>query len=436
MGGLAGHMSHLYDNPSLTFGEIKDIFQKAANGELQGAEKTDGQNLYISFSVRSGKAKAARNKSNIKEGGLTPEQLAQKFEGRGALKEAFVDAFSAFELAAKGMPLETQIDIFGPDANIFYNAEIQDPRTSNVINYGAKTLTIHREGHAEFDKTTGSVVDRDLTQQLKKLEDSLKNAENKLNTTEYKVITKSVMQLKALDDKKPLMVAINSLNKLQKETKVNDSDPIAQFLINQFDVIINKQFSSLSIETKKELLKRLMKSKGSTVVTVAKTIPKELQPSILPQIKEFIANETELYKLAIAPLENIIHDFAVEMLKSLESAFVLDNKAEIKRLRIELTKAKNAIEQSADESAMEILKKQFEKIKSIENISTAAEGFVFSYNGETYKFTGNFAPLNQILGLFKYGRGGKAPLQQAVVKELNSDLNLKEQQRKIGRAHV
>ena len=175
MGGLAGHMYHLYDNPSLTFGEIKDIFQKAANGELEGAEKTDGQNLYISFSIRQGKAKAARNKSNIKEGGLTPEQLAQKFEGRGALKEAFVDAFNAFELAAKNMPLETQIDIFGPDANIFYNSEIQDPRTSNVINYGAKTLTIHREWHAEFDKATGKVIERDLTKQFKILEKDRKS---------------------------------------------------------------------------------------------------------------------------------------------------------------------------------------------------------------------------------------------------------------------
>jgi cytidyltransferase-like protein len=61
---------------------------------------------------------------------------------------------------------------------------------------------------------------------------------------------------------------------------------------------------------------------------------------------------------------------------------------------------------------MSILKKQMEKLKSIENVSTAAEGFVFAYDGHSYKFTGNFAPMNQLLGLFKYGRGNVPPLQK------------------------
>ena len=66
-GGQGGHMNHLYDNRKLTFAKIKEIFTAASNGELQGTEKTDGQNLYISYSVKDGKAKSARNKGNIKE---------------------------------------------------------------------------------------------------------------------------------------------------------------------------------------------------------------------------------------------------------------------------------------------------------------------------------------------------------------------------------
>ena len=42
MGGVFGHMSHLYDNPNLTFTQIKDVFQKASRGALMGTEKTDG----------------------------------------------------------------------------------------------------------------------------------------------------------------------------------------------------------------------------------------------------------------------------------------------------------------------------------------------------------------------------------------------------------
>ena len=87
------------------------------------------------------------------------------------------------------------------------------------------------------------------------------------------------------------------------------------------------------------------------------------------------------------------------------------------RLQALVGKAIEIIQASGNEEAMEILKPQLEKLSKIEDdgsvgdvdlsmISSATEGIVFDYNGHTYKFTGGFAPANQILGLFKYGRKG------------------------------
>jgi len=143
-------MNHLYDNPNLTFGKIKDIFNKASEGKLIGTEKTDGVNLYVSYSVREKRAKAARNKSNLKDGGLTPKELEKKFAGRGELTKTFTDGFAAFEAAVQAMPVDLQIDLFGPDGNIFYNAEIMDPRSPNVINYDTQNMVIHRVGHVLY----------------------------------------------------------------------------------------------------------------------------------------------------------------------------------------------------------------------------------------------------------------------------------------------
>ena len=72
------------------------------------------------------------------------------------LEKSFNDSFRVFRGCGSNFSIEEQMDIFGPDANIWYNAEVQDPRTSNVINYDAKTLTIHRAGHKEFDKESES----------------------------------------------------------------------------------------------------------------------------------------------------------------------------------------------------------------------------------------------------------------------------------------
>ena len=97
------------------------------------------------------------------------------------------------------------------------------------------------------------------------------------------------------------------------------------------------------------------------------------------------------------------------MLEGMESAYVLDNAKELDRLKKEVETAIKSIQAyqgPGQEMAHEILAKQLKKIKHLDNITSVAEGFVFEYDGQLYKFTGNFAPVNQILGLFRFGRRG------------------------------
>ena len=46
-----------------------------------------------------------------------------------------------------------------------------------------------------------------------------------------------------------------------------------------------------------------------------------------------------------------------------------------------------------------------EKLEAIGGLDAIvpSEGVVFKYKGKTYKFTGAFAPINQILGSLKFG---------------------------------
>ena len=47
------------------------------------------------------------------------------------------------------------------------------------------------------------------------------------------------------------------------------------------------------------------------------------------------------------------------------------------------------------------------KIKDFSQLTTPIEAVVFDYDGHTYKFAGNFAPLNQILGMYRYPKDGR-----------------------------
>ena len=71
MGGVAGQLMHLYDNPDLTASEMTKILTSAASGQLVGTEKTDGYNIFLSFI--DGEARYARNKGDMRKGGVVPD---------------------------------------------------------------------------------------------------------------------------------------------------------------------------------------------------------------------------------------------------------------------------------------------------------------------------------------------------------------------------
>ena len=400
-GALGGHMPHLYENPYLTFKKLKDVLTKASEGHLEGTEKTDGQNLFISYSVKDGQAKAARNKGNIKDGGLTAKGLAKKFGGRGSLEVAFTEAFNSFEKAINVLTDEEKIEIFGKDADIFYNAEIQDPRNANVINYDFKTLNIHRVGHAKFDKETGKTEEVDTADNAAKLENALEKMKDHLEHDGFRIQMNAIRRLEALSTDEALSNALSKLESVISSAGISDDQTIGDYLTAKIVPMIKADFPSAPEDRMEMLMNRLFHGTDIKIKEIQAGLDKEQKKAISAAVKKL----GDYFKEVIAPIEDIIHDFSVEILKAFHSAFILDNEKEVKRLRKEVAAAIKGIEASGREDAMEILTKQLSKLKKAENVSSASEGFVFDYDGKTYKFTGNFAPANQLLGLFKYGRG-------------------------------
>tara|TARA_R100000008_G_scaffold1988_2_gene1663 strand:- start:6076 stop:8259 length:2184 start_codon:yes stop_codon:yes gene_type:complete len=434
MGGVFGHMSHIYDNPGMTFGQIKDIMEKASAGQLENVtEKTDGQNLFVSYNMQDGTVRAARNKGNLKAGGMDAEALAAKFGGRGALTDAFVNAFRAFDLAVQQFSDEEKLELFGPNTNIFYNAEVMDPANANVINYDTKTFLIHRAGHAEFDRETGKPISSEEGFSEKKaaaLQDALERAQEQLEGSDFKVQVNAIRELEALGDDTALNDALQGMDRVMKTAGVSDDDTIADYIIRQWRDLIQKELPDLDDAGQKLIIKRVMndyygalegegplRSRGLETRQIVKAIG---DPELKDRVVKLIKSYPQHFKRFIFPIESVIHRFAIEILRAVQSAYIIaagGNEKEVARLQALVGKAIETIRSSGNEEAMEIIKAQLEKLSQFEDdgsvgdidlsmISSAAEGIVFDYDGHTYKFTGGFAPANQILGLFKYGRKG------------------------------
>ena len=410
MGGVAGHMDHLYDNRNLTFEKMKEIMLAGADAELSTEEKVDGQNLFLSYSIPEGKAKGARNKGHYRTGGLDASGLAQKFAGRGGLEKAFTGGFDAFERAAESLSDEEKEKIFGPDANIWYNAEIMDPGTDdpndpgsvNVIKYDNKTLKIHNVGHFVYNPESGE-TEKIPSGALETLDNALERMQKSLRGHNFSLAREALIQLKKLEDQKPVQEAFARINTALSAEDVSDSDTVGDYI---FSRLKNGVDTDLNEKLKEELVKYLM---GLPDNIGKRALKKGLSKEDQQDIDNIVRSKSMILREAILPIEIAVHDYTVEILKGLKSVFIADTDREITRLRNELAKAVKEITERGpeDPATMEVMQFHLNKIKDFSQITTPVEAVVFDYDGHTYKFAGNFAPLNQILGMFRYPKGAK-----------------------------
>jgi len=416
MGGVAGHLAHLYDNRDLTYNKMADILQKAANGELIGTEKTDGYNIYLGFV--DGRARAARNKGDMSRGGMTMEDLVNReFKGGEKPKKAYVTAFAAYEKALNSLSNEEKAQIFGANGEIFYNTEIQGPIAANVVNYDENILNIHHMGHKKYNKETNQLEMANNEEQSAYLDNIIDRFEQATANEPFSVRKTAFLDLNRITDE----VLVNGiLDKIQSTGYTGDMT-INEYLENKIHPMVEKDLPQLDENIRQLLIDRILQKEGALSITqITKGMPKEEKQVV----SQYNKSSNFIIKKLIEPIELAIHDLSVELLRGLKSAYILDNNAEVKRLKKETEDAIRAIqsyEGIEKEAAQDILVNQLTKLKHHDNIDTVVEGFVFQYDGQMYKFTGNFAPMNQLLGLFRYGRGKIPQLVKEALLESNED---------------
>ena len=99
--------------------------------------------------------------------------------------------------------------------------------------------------------------------------------------------------------------------------------------------------------------------------------------------------------------EKIFLELGVEILFNISDYLsVVPNKA-INDMRKRIAKKIKFIQASKDLSSLEKLKFELKRIEDLGGFEklVPSEGIVFIYKGKTYKLTGLFAPINQLLGI-------------------------------------
>lgn len=401
MSGASGHLQHLYENRDLRFGEIKQVLTRAAEGRLEKVtEKLDGMNIVFSWDASDERLRVARSSGEIRSGGLGAQELAARFVGRENVKAAFDSAFKVLSDALSSLPDRTKLQLFGSDARTWYSAEVIYASDLNVINYDSNNIVFHET--PSFDVTTAG-IERfdDVTSATGILQSFIDRMQKAVTLKGWSVCGPSLVRLQKIADGSILRRALSELDAVMATARMSDNNTIHDYLREMMSGYV--EVLNVPPRVAAAVVERCIGTQGApTVMDIKKMLPKSMHEPMAT----FVRGSGDLIKDLVRPIERVIYNLSVEVLKGVSSTFVSSSDKEVARIRGTLSKAISTIESSDNKEAISVLSKEMARLGSVDNVSSPVEGIVFIYKNQAYKFTGSFAPTNQILALFKYGRKG------------------------------
>ncbi len=398
-GGAYGHMNHPFDiSMNLTFGDLKKIINNALDGKLGVVrEKTDGQALAISW--KNGRLVAARNKGHLANGGasaLDMSSLASKFGGRGALSDAYNFAMKDLSAAISGLGEKERQSIF-KDGSAFCNLEVIYPQNANVIPYGQNLLIFHNV--VEYDEkgnAIGSVKGAES-----KLANMIKDVNKHVQST-YTIQGPPITKLPKDEKLSSQKGKFNGmLSKLQSEFNLSDRDGVAEYHYAWWMNFVNKSKKNLAQLEKEGLARRwAFDNKSFTIKSIADEDARKWANGVDKDAKD------KIMKGNLRKFEDIFLGVGAEVLSFMSSVLTAQPNSALQSIRASLESSISDIRNGGSEAQIKRLEKELARLNAIGGFEKLVpnEGLVFFYKGNTYKLTGTFAPLNQILGIFKFGR--------------------------------
>ena len=394
-GGAYGHMHHPFDiEMNLTFSDLKNIVKKALTGDLDVArEKTDGQALAISWV--NGRLVAARNKSHLKnkgEGAMTIGQVADKFGGRGGLTDAYNFAMSDLSKAIGSLSEPQRKKVFN-DGSSFMNLEVIYPTSVNVIPYNQPLLVFH--GTFDYDMD-GNITGENQTS-ARILAGMIKQINGHVQS-KYTIQGPPMQKLPKSDNLSKLQSKyMGMISKLQSEFGLGDSAGVADYHQAWWSNFVDKNAKGLDAQEKIGLVKRwAFGDKGFRIATIQD-----------PKLRAWADNtekkdQAKIAKDNLMKFEEIFLGVGADVLSFMESVLTANPTEATKQMVARLHKTVEDVKKLGDPKKLDKLKLELQRLQALGGFEKIVpnEGIVFVYNGNTYKLTGAFAPLNQILGLF------------------------------------
>jgi len=406
-GGAYGHLNHPFDDKNLTFSDFKTLIINTLQGKLdsEGAvtEKTDGQNIMVSY--KNGKLIAARNKGHIKNhgaGALDINGIKSMFAGRGDIEKAFVYAMRDLQRAVGGLSDAQKNKIFD-EGKKFMSLEVIYPKTANVIPYDKSLLQFH--GTIEYD-SAGSPIGEDRGS-ARILAGMIKQINQNVQKT-YSITKPFVSNLpKVKDFSRRQSYFLGKLNRLQNRYGLKSSNTLSDYHQAYWMEYIYNAGKQFKYNVPNNILVKLTRrwaflDKSYKIQQIRKDIKNEKFLNWILRTDKM--DLKGLQKKHIRDWEVLFFELGAEILSNLSDFIAANPNKAAQKIRNDLKKAVGKVRQSKDPKVLNTLKTQLDRLNAIGGLKSVvpSEGITFVFKGKLYKYTGAFAPANQILGMLKF----------------------------------
>ena len=420
-GGAAGHMAHPWDDHGLTFNDVREIVSRGLEGRLDieqaVTEKTDGQNIFVTW--KDGQPGFARNKGTIINP-MTPAQLIADFERKyqETMQKNGADAAAGYKLvvdAYRACAEDLTESLNKVDANtlaqlfkngrVFANMEIIYPATRNVIAYDKAHLQFHNL--VEFDEK-GNQVETDLTGGAT-MQRVIEDANAHMQKTFSFIPPQQIKLGRVYDFEDQQAAFFNEIDQLQKRYNLKETDLLSDYHKSWWRDVIQSKAQQLNYDIPDDILTKLIyrwsfDDKSTNIAMLKKQID---NAEFVNWVTEFDKSDFKKFKKQnLEPFESIFLRLGVLVLQNASNFLAANPSQTVQTIKAEMNQLIGELQSSPNQATLDKLKLELQRIQKLGGFDAVvpAEGVVFTYQGNTYKMTGAFAPVNQILGVLKYAR--------------------------------
>jgi len=413
-GGAGGHMLHPFEDLTMSFGEMKSIIEASFDGQLDVVaskgggdvrEKTDGQNLFAT--VIDGKVRFARNKTHLRNRGrnaMSIKDIQTKWADKPDIQAAFLDGGRALKKGFESLPQKVQDEIFG-NGERWINFEVISQKNPNVINYDKDLIVFHDIQVVDINGTVTGVAAKQSAKLYKIFADAEKQAETKIPIQPPPYVRAATDMNLDFGPEKYRFLA--DIDRFAKKYGLGDSDTVGDAMVTAWnrmlDGVEDKYTVTIPPALRQKLIQRFVYGNKAYRIT---SLPKDLpDAAAIDAIKSMDKSSRDINKSIMEPLELTILAFGTELLTAMKKFIAASPEKSAAKLKADIDKQIATIRKSKnaeDIARMEVMLKKIQAAGGFDKL-VPSEGLVFRYKGKIIKITGLFAPVNQLMGIGRFG---------------------------------